>query len=88
MPASGTTGAVPCLAGPGRYAQNHAAYASVRTRRAALRAVAGNHASSLPAPSGERAERARTPRRPAALALVPTGWQRACGTGLPSLSSG
>ena len=65
-------------AGAGRYAQNHAAYASVRTRRAALRAVAGNHASSLPAPSGERAERARTPRRPAALALVPTGWQRAC----------
>ncbi len=49
------------LVGAGRYARNHAVYASVSTRPAALRAVAGNHASSLPAPSGERAERARHP---------------------------
>ena len=56
-----------------RYPQYHATNANVRTRRAKLRAVAGTHASSLPAPSGERADRARTPRKPASRALVPTG---------------
>ena len=34
-----------------RYPRNHAANANVRARRATLRAVAGNHASSRPAPS-------------------------------------
>ena len=58
------------------YPQNHATNLNVCTRRAALRAVAGNHASSRPAPSGERADRARTPRKPASLALVPMGWQQ------------
>ena len=61
------------LAGAFRYPQYHATNANVRTRRAKLRAVAGTHASSLPAPSGERADRARTPRKPASRALVPTG---------------
>ena len=56
-----------------RYPQYHTTNANVRTRRATLRAVAGNHTSSLPAPSGERADRARTPRKPASRALVPTG---------------
>ena len=68
--------------------QNHAANANVRARRATLRAVAGNHASSRPAPSGERADRARIPRRFSSLALAPMGWQRACVTGAPSGSRG
>ena len=59
-----------------RYPLNHATNANVRTRRATLRAVAGYHASSLPAPSGERADRARMPRKPASLALAPMSWQR------------
>ena len=65
------------LAGACLYPQYHATNANVRTRRAMLRAVAGNHASSLPAQAEERADRARSPREPASLALVPTGWRRA-----------
>ena len=68
--------------------RNHLTNANVRTRRATLREVAGNHASSLPAPPRERADRARTPRRPASLALAPMGWQRVYGIGVPRVSSG
>ena len=39
--------------------------------------------TQAPAPAGRRYERARTPRRPAVLAVMPIGWQRACGTGRP-----
>ena len=71
-----------------RYPRNHSANANVRTLRATLRAVAGNHASSRPAPSRERADRARIPRRCPSLAFAPMGWQRACVTGAPSGSRG
>ena len=52
---------------------NHAVNTMPPTRRAMLRADAGNHASSRPAPSVDCAERACTPRRPAALASMPMG---------------
>ncbi len=52
---------------------NHAVNTMPPTRRAMLRADAGNHASSRPAPSLDCAERACTPRRPAALASMPMG---------------
>ena len=66
--------------------RNHAASASARTRRATLRADAGNQANSRQAPSRDRAEQARMPRRRAALARAPMGRQRVCGTGAPSPS--
>ena len=69
-------------------AVNHAANASVRTRRATLRADAGNQANSRHAPSWDRAERARTPRRRATFARAPMGRQRLCETVAPSESSG
>ena len=61
---------------PISYPRNHVTNLNVCARRATLRAVAGNHASSRPAPSGECADRARTPRKPTSLTLVPMGWQR------------
>ena len=70
------------------YSRNHAVNASVSLRRARLRTDAGNQANSRPVPSGVCAERARTPRNRSALARAPMGWQRACGTGVPSRSSG
>ena len=66
--------------------RNHAASASVRTRRATLRADAGNQANSRQAPSRDCAERARMPRRRAALARAPMGRQRVWGAGAPSPS--
>ena len=52
---------------------NHAVNTMPPARRAMLRADAGNHASSRPAPPLDCAERACTPRRPAALASMPMG---------------
>ena len=68
--------------------QNHAGKANVVIRRATLRADAGNHPSSRPAPSREWAEHARTPRKPKSLARLPTSWQRSRATTAPSRSSG
>ena len=88
--AGGWCSGAPRAAVPGGSAgdQNHSEKASVATCRALLRMAAGNHASSRPTPSRDRAECARTPRREAALACTPTGWQRACGTMPPASSSG
>jgi hypothetical protein len=49
------------------YAQNHSTNVARLTTRARLRAVAGNQASSRPAPKGLCADRHRTPRRPRSL---------------------
>jgi hypothetical protein len=71
-----------------RQAQYQASNDSVVTRFARLRNVAGNHASSRPAPSGDCAARARTPRKPAARAATPIDWQRSPATVRPRLSRG
>lgn len=53
--------------------QNQSTYWCRSIRTARLREVAGNHASSLPAPSGACAERHLTPRSPVCFTSTPIG---------------
>ena len=70
------------------YPQYQAAKDSVAQTRARDLPVAGNHASSRPAPSGVRADLALTPRSPDCFASRPIGRHTACETSRPVSSRG